>query len=537
VPGKQYPLSVVIEAVDKLTAPMRRINQAINDTFKPVRMLSARLSALSQESGLTRLAGSFSNLGGSITNAWDKARGLAGTLTGLAATGIGAGYAFKRFFIDPAANYEQLSLSLTAIEGSAEKAKKSLGFIDKLAFNTPFTMSEVGATFRMMRGFGMDPLNGSLQAISMQRVALQLGQAFSKGKLQAEDANILVENGIPVWQLLADAAARFGKKIPIPQLQKLSSEGKLGQKSIQELITQMGIASQGAALMMQKSWNGLLSNISDTWDRFARAVMQAGVFDYLKSRLQMVLDWVERLQKTGEWDALVKRVSTRILETLQALWEFGTQLWSVMSTAFGWLKRIHDFFGSWKPLIVAVGLVLAGPFLLSLIGIATAVGSLVVAFSTLGGGALVALTGIGIGLYAIWQTAKEVPGKIMAAWDGLKDWASNLVDSIVGAFTRGFQTITNMVQGVRGFLPSWAGGITMQQAAAPSLGGVARGAPVASGAPVATGLTRPAPAKTQAITGGLTFDFTGMPQGVRVAPQKPQGFTQTLNFGTMMGAT
>src|SRR5690606_1289720 len=143
--------------------------------------------------------------------------------------------------VDVADRFERLQMSLEAIEGSAEKAGRSMDFIKELTVQTPFELEEIAKAFRIMRGFGMDPMNGSLRAMidqvaklgltgeDLTGVALQLGQAFSKGKLQAEDANILVERGVPVWGLLERAAARLNKdtKVSVAQLRKMSEQGKL----------------------------------------------------------------------------------------------------------------------------------------------------------------------------------------------------------------------------------------------------------------------------------------------------------------------
>lgn len=381
---KTFPLSVVIQAIDKVTAPMRAINQRINDTFKATRNLNNAVVGLGNIPAVAGLVQSVGILGTRIGVAHTKALALKNTLIGMTIGSGGAVWLFKNQFIDTADEFERMTISLAAIEGSADAAGRSMDFLKRMTVETPFEFQDLAKSFRIMKGFGLNPADGSLQSIADQAaklglrgedlgaIAMQLGQAFSKTRLQAQDANILVEHGVPVWKLLQDAAARFGRNIPIAQLRKMSEDGRLGQKAVVELIKQMGIASKGASASMMTTWTGMLSNLKDYWMFFKLDVMSSGPFEWLKGKLRELLDTIEKMKASGELKKLAEEWGGKIVTALKHLYSFGKDLWGVLKDIGKALLWLHDLFGSWKPLIIAVGLYIAGPFLLALWGVATA---------------------------------------------------------------------------------------------------------------------------------------------------------------------
>src|SRR5690606_14422144 len=139
---------------------------------------------------------------------------------------------------------------------------------------------------------GIDPLNGSLQALIDQNAAaggslqdlegkvLAVGQAWAKQKLQGEEILQLVERGVPVWDLLQKAT---GKNVE--ELQKLSAKGELGRSTIAALIPEIGKASDGAANRSLGTLSGLLSQASARWLEFKQQIVAAGLGDYLKQQL------------------------------------------------------------------------------------------------------------------------------------------------------------------------------------------------------------------------------------------------------------
>ena len=262
-------------------------------------------------------------------------------------TASAVGYGFNRMFVSTAASFEKYRIQLETLEGSKEKAKSSMDWVSQFAQKTPFEMEGVMQSFVKMRAFGMDPMNGSMQAIAdqtaklgggqqeMEGIVLALGQAWTKQKLQGEEALQLIERGVPVWDLLSKATGKS-----TAELQKMSEKGQLGRHAISLLMEEMGKSSAGAANKQMQTWNGMVSNVSDTWQRFTNQVAEAGVFDALKERLGGVLKTLDRMAADGSLKKIATQVSDVVITSLDIMEGLGKGIITVFDVVTTVVKAV-----------------------------------------------------------------------------------------------------------------------------------------------------------------------------------------------------
>ncbi len=325
------------------------------------------------------------------------ARGL-GTATGAAVNGgkVMAGYAaavagVAALMVRPAAQFEQLRVQLTNLEGSAQGADRAMKWIETFATKTPLQLEDSVASYAKLKAFGLDPTNGSLQALvdtmaasgggaeQLNGLVLALGQAWTKEKLQGEEALQMLERGVPVWDLLGK---KLGKNTA--ELQEMASKGQLGRREITLLIEALAERNAGASENMSKTWDGIISNILDHWGRFQRMIMASGVFDYLKARLQLFLDLLNRMAEDGRLQAYADQVARTILSTLEAIWSFGTEVVRIWNELLPVIAHVADWLGGWDRLAWFGAALLMGKTVLALIG----------GFLTLGSGIVMVVTGL-----------------------------------------------------------------------------------------------------------------------------------------------
>ncbi len=269
--------------------------------------------------------------------------GLRSVFTGLrsAVAGVGAYLGLREAaggvlnLLRVAAAAEDTRRALQNLYGGQEAGNRAFDALKQLATDSGLSFQVVADQAKKLKSFGLDPLNGSLQALVNQNAAvggsqeelegkvLALGQAWAKQKLQGEEILQLVERGVPVWALLEKVT---GKNVT--ELQKLSEQGKLGRDTIKALYEEIGRANSGAAKSGLSSLSGLLSQVSARWNEFLNQVADAGVTDYFKRQIQSLLGSTQNL------DALAKRVADGIVGTLEALRRFGAQVLPV-ATAVG----------------------------------------------------------------------------------------------------------------------------------------------------------------------------------------------------------
>lgn len=222
---------------------------------------------------------------------------------------------------------EDARRALQNLYGGVEAGNRAYEGLRDMAKSSGLAFAGLVDDAKKLKAFGLDPLNGSLQALIDQNAAvggsqqdlsgkvLALGQAWAKQKLQGEEILQLVERGVPVWALLEKATGRN-----VQELQKLSQQGKLGRDVIRALYEEIGRANAGAAERGLGTLSGLLSQVSSRWQDFVQRVADSGVTDYFKRQMQNLLG------ATGDIDALAKRVADGVIGMLEAIRKLGAQL-------------------------------------------------------------------------------------------------------------------------------------------------------------------------------------------------------------------
>ena len=223
-------------------------------------------------------------------------------------------------------NFESLRVQLEGVTGSAEAGEQAFAWIDDFVQKTPFGLTQVSDAFVKLKAFGLDPMDGTMQAIADQSallggsqetlngIILAVGQAWAKQKLQGEEILQLVERGVPVWDLLAKATGNNAV-----ELQKLSETGKLGRAEIKLLVDEMARFADGSAQAQVDTWRGLVSNATTEWEKFLDTLAQSGSLDYFKDQLTELLERTNELAETGELQKFAKDVSEAIIGIAKVL--------------------------------------------------------------------------------------------------------------------------------------------------------------------------------------------------------------------------
>jgi len=289
---KDSVLSIVIKAKDfsskalrKLRSNVKEVDETSQKAGSSIGKLTKRLAALAAAAiGLQQIKNLF---------------------TGILSTGD---------------QFERLGLQMEQVMGSIEAGEQATEWIKEFTRSTPLQIEQVTEVFLRLKNFGLDPLNGSLQAIVDQNekmgggmdrllgISNALGQAWTKQKLQGEEILQLAERSVPVWDLLAESTGKS-----VPELQKLSSEGKLGRDVIQQLINTMGGQATGAAAANMSLLSGLVSNLRGEWTEFKQAVADSGLLDFAKEQLDSLLNTVVKMRENGGLTDWAKSVSNALV--------------------------------------------------------------------------------------------------------------------------------------------------------------------------------------------------------------------------------
>lgn len=228
---------------------------------------------------------------------------VAGKVAAVASAALAGGFALMgKGAISASAQMEGYLTSMETIEGSAQKAKASMDWIKEFAKVTPYELDGVTEAFIKLKGYGIDPIaNNTLRTLgdmasAMNKPLDQAVEAFADAS--TFEFERLKEFGIK--------AKQEGDKVAFTWTENNKEMTKEIKKSATEvrkfLLDVAGRRFGGAMEKQSKTFNGMMSNLKDSWEDFKRRVGDKGFFDVVKGQLQGWLDQIARLDKDGSLD-------------------------------------------------------------------------------------------------------------------------------------------------------------------------------------------------------------------------------------------
>lgn len=226
--------------------------------------------------------------------------------------------------------FESLQKQLETLYGSAAEGEKAMAWIKDFSKTTPFELDAVTESFVKLKAMGLDPMDGSFKAIAEQAsalggssetlsgIVLALGQAWTKQKLQGEEALQLIERGVPVWDLLAKATGKTAV-----ELQEMASAGQLGRTAIRALVDEMGRMNAGASANALDTWNGQISILKSNWAEFLDLIARSGMLDLFREELKAINKAIEEMAQTGELKQWAQQASDAVVKLYGALKVMG----------------------------------------------------------------------------------------------------------------------------------------------------------------------------------------------------------------------
>lgn len=223
--------------------------------------------------------GDMNKLSKSIYSAQQRAKGFTQSLIGITKATVGL-YAVKQGFdaiisgftnfVNTSAEFERFETTLSTIEGSSAKAKKSMAWIQDFTANTPYQLTQVTESFVKLKAYGIEPTNGTLKTLgdtasAMGKPLMQAVEAMADA-LTGENER-LKEFGIKAsvqgdkvaynWM---DASGRAKNII-------IENNAEIIQSTLSAIFNSK---YEGAMQQQMQTYGGMMSNLSDSWTRFKR---------------------------------------------------------------------------------------------------------------------------------------------------------------------------------------------------------------------------------------------------------------------------
>lgn len=346
-------LSLLLQAVDRISAPVRRIRDAVGKmgdgveraarkvdrAGAPMSRLGTKAQALRAKllgvlvaanraagpNGLDLLGKASEKAGYAVGRLLGKMGGLAlgmAKWTGAAAAGA-TGFAIFDMF-KTASQFEQFEIMLENMEGSAEKAQRSMDWVRKFAATTPYELDQVMAAFVQLKAYGIDPTDGSLRALGDGAAGMNkdlMAAVEAMADAQTGEFERLKEFGI--------RARTEGDKVTFTYMKNGKEISLQARKNAAELKTAittiMSARFDGMMDRQSKTFAGMISNLKDQWTGFLNRVAEAGVFDRVKGRIEEVLARVNQMAADGRLQQWAERIGDKLERAFDWAWKFTTE--------------------------------------------------------------------------------------------------------------------------------------------------------------------------------------------------------------------
>lgn len=507
---KQYPLSIVVAAVDRATRPLERVTKTLERMSLPLAIIKQRFAKFGNVLGLPRLVSGFRGVFDAVGSVASAVGGLTLRLGGLAAAATAAGFVFLRSFAragdDIAKTARLLGIGVEALQeyryageiagvaqATMDRALKTLGVrVGEVAKGT----GEGKVAFEAL-GVSVRDAAGNVRTLEdlLPELADKLSAVSSENERNAIAARLFSIRGVELNKLLTLGSAEVGR---------LTQEFRGLGAVIGEKAANDSEAFNDAWLRVKLALSGV------------RNVIASAVLPQVTELFARMQGWLVSLQpRVQEFAA---RFLDRLPEHLEALRGGMSRLWQSIEPVLARVRAATERLGGLgvaARLVKGAGLALVAflgaPLLTALATAGSAVLGLGAAFlATPFGWITAGLAAVVGGAWWLWDNWGQVGDKLSALWERLK----SIWESTVGAIGDSIRWVVRQVSDVAEvFAPSTA----------PPGGDGAGGGVTAAAVLADRGVAR--------SEAHVTIDMQGVPRGVDVRTDRASTADLDLNVG------
>jgi len=246
-------------------------------------------------------------------------KGLAKQLTSLKTIAIAAfaGWGLKNLgesFLDVGMSTERYKTILETVLKSAEKAKEYFAWIADFAAKTPFEIPGLMEAATRLESY----------QLSAKKYLGTLGDtAASMGKPIMAAVEMIADASQGEFERLKEFGFRatdVAKRAGFESVQVMNSTRENLTKATETLMTMLNERYAGGMEKLSRTLEGMLSTLRDYWGQFQQMVMDSGVFDFIKSKVALVLETLERLKSEGKMKEWAEEIGTMVVDAFEKGW-------------------------------------------------------------------------------------------------------------------------------------------------------------------------------------------------------------------------
>lgn len=269
-----------------------------------------KVSTTADNSGTDEAKAGLKGVGDQAGDTGDRFTKMS-TAAKVAVAAIGASVlAVGKTFVQSAADLQQTSKSFEVLTGNVEIANGLFAQLATYANTTPFEFPDIAKAGQTLLGFGISSdqvfdkikVLGDLAAATganFSSLAVVFGQVNATGKLMGGDALQLVNNSIPIYNMLAKEMGVETGKVK-EQIEKGAVSVDIFNSALANATKKGGFAFEGVTTLAS-SFNGRMSTLNDSVLDFGRNLLgvkvdnklglvieEGGLFDRFSDMLPVI---------------------------------------------------------------------------------------------------------------------------------------------------------------------------------------------------------------------------------------------------------
>lgn len=408
---KEFPLKVVIGAVDKVTAPMLRMQRGINRFMRPFKGLQKSVDRFTRAAGframglgIRRATGATMRLGKEVGKLGLKLAGLAGVAAGLV-TNLVVG--FGKAGDNVAKTAKRLGVGtewLQEMRFAAERSGIEMATFDMAVQRAgrrigQFISTGKGEAADVLRGFGFTREQvsnlGGVEAI-LPIIADKLRQIRDPMVRNALAMKLFDSEGVKMVQLL--------------------DEGSEGMARLQKQARELGLVISDEDAKAAEQFTDRLSNLQAALTGVRNIIGSALLPVVQELAVKFTQFIVDNREQFTQW----VRALVSAIPPFDELKAGAERLLDRLKPLFNFVVWMADNIGILKTALIALAAVMGGKVLVALIAVIPAIKALGVALLT---------TPVGWFMAAIAAIAGGA-ALIIKNWDGITEWFTKKFDGI-----------------------------------------------------------------------------------------------------------
>ncbi|MFO6448902.1 tape measure protein, partial [Erythrobacter sp. NE805] len=295
--GRRFAALGLRQAFDRAGAGARRLGRDLLALERRLKL--AERAGYATGRGLKKLGvGAFGLLKNGV---------LAG---GAAAVGAGSFALFDLF--RTAGQFEQYQAMLEGTEGSVAAARKSMAWVTQFAEKTPYELDQVMEAFVALKAYGIDPMDGTLRALG--DAASGMSKPLDSAVQAIADAMTDQYERLKEFSIRAEKAGNRTTFSYVKNGKTITRVAKGEGEAVREALVGIFNERFGGGMERQATTLfGIIANLKDMWSKFLLMVAKAGIFDFVKGKLQGLLDRVNEMAANGELQKWAGDISDKLV--------------------------------------------------------------------------------------------------------------------------------------------------------------------------------------------------------------------------------